>query len=426
MSENFFDIVVVGASFAGLSFVRNLPSDSKLKVLIVDAKKEPGATVESTGLITEHTRQLFSSFFDIDKFITNKITTIGVVTTDFQEHFFSKQETPWIYQTDTKKLIQALASNVSTNVQIWPETVFLGNQEINNKTKFITLSLSRQNNKIEVATRFLIGADGGSSKVAVVNKLSQNKKFLFGIEEVYLGKINLGSAPDETIYHFWFGDFSLGYGGWLSSTIIESKPAFRIGLAKKMAENQDSKRLLQKFTSILQEKNIITIQNHADSSYGVYGSKIPIGGPLKRIYNNCVLLIGDAAGYCGAFSADGIKGAVISRIESAKLVTAFLTNNQSNEKGFSQIHILMNKHHNVIKYYKKQILYRMIWDRMKSNRTFRQMFKIIKKEKEGFLSQFCDSKERGKGLVSIVFKLHCLPDLCLYGIYLAADLFKGK
>jgi len=80
MNENEFDIIVVGASFAGMSFVRNLPRNSNLKILVVDAKVAIGATVESTGLITEHTRRLFSGFFDIDQYITNKITTIGVIT----------------------------------------------------------------------------------------------------------------------------------------------------------------------------------------------------------------------------------------------------------------------------------------------------------------------------------------------------------
>jgi digeranylgeranylglycerophospholipid reductase len=424
MQQTHFDIVIVGASFAGLSFARNLPSDSLLKILIIDAKKEPGFTVESTGLITEHTRQLFSTFFDIDKFITNKITTIGVVTTDFQEHFFSKQETPWIYQTDTKKLIQALATNLPPNVQIWSEMVFIGNEEPDKETKEITVNLLHQNKKLQITTRFLIGADGGSSKVALANKLDRNKKFLFGIEEVYFGNIHLGYAPDETIYHFWFGNFSLGYGGWLSATLINGKSAFRIGLAKKLNKKEDSKILLQKFISIIQEKNIITINNQADLSYGVYGSKIPIGGPLKKIYNNNTLLIGDAAGYCGAFSADGIKGAIISGIEAAKLVSDFFQNGQADEKVFSKMHLSMNKHHNVITYYKKQLFYRLVWDLMKSNRTFEQMYKIIKKEKEGFLSQFCDSKEKGNGLISIVLKPHSIPDLCLYGIYLMLDLFK--
>ncbi|MFA7245082.1 MAG: NAD(P)/FAD-dependent oxidoreductase [Candidatus Magasanikbacteria bacterium] len=422
MNDLYFDIVVVGASFSGLSFVRNLPKDSKIKVLIVEAKPSVGFTVESTGLITEHTRQIFDSFFEIDNYITNKITTIGVVTTDFEEHFFSSKEDPWIYQTDTKKLIQEMANNLSENVTLWTETIYIDNSKIDEENKKMTVNFLQKGNKINVKTKFLIGADGGSSKVALQNSLEKNKKFLFGIEEVYFGNILLGPNPEETIYHFWFGDFSLGYGGWLSSTIIDDKKAFRIGLAKKMKENKNAKELLKKFIQVLLKKNIINIDNSVDASYGVYGSKIPIGGPLKNIYKSQILLIGDAAGFCGAFAADGIKGSIISGIESAKLLVDYF--DKSDDKVFASFLKNMNNYHNIITYYKKQVFYRFVWDRMKTNRTFRQMYKIIAKEKEGFLFQFCDSKEKGKGLSSLILKLHNVPSLVKYSWYIFIDFFK--
>ncbi|OGF20508.1 hypothetical protein A2316_01640 [Candidatus Falkowbacteria bacterium RIFOXYB2_FULL_38_15] len=425
MNENEFDIIVVGASFAGMSFVRNLPRNSNLKILVVDAKVAIGATVESTGLITEHTRRLFSGFFDIDQYITNKITTIGVITTDFEECFFSKQPTPWIYQTDTKKLIQSLASNLPPNVTVWPDTFYLENDKPDD-FGWMNITLTKQGKNVNLKTKFLIGADGGNSRVAKINNLDENKKFLFGIEEVYFGKINLGPNPNETIYHFWFGEFSLGYGGWLSSTIIEGRPAFRIGLAKKIGDSKDSKKILQQFTTILLQKKIITIENQDNSSCGTYGSNIPIGGPLQKFYCTGVMLIGDAAGFCGAFSADGIKGAVISGIESAKIVSTYLSCKLPDNSILKSLHTRMNAHHNVITYYKKQIFYRFVWDIMRSNRTFRQMFKIIKKEKEGFLKQFCDSKEKGKGLIFVVLKLRNIPSLILYAFYLLIDLFKSK
>ena len=40
----------------------------------------------------------------------------------------------------------------------------------------------------------------------------------------------------------------------------------------------------------------------------------------------------------------------------------------------------------------------MIWDFMKSNRTFDAMYRIIEREKETFIDQFCDSKDKKKSL----------------------------
>ena len=308
------------------------------------------------------------------------------------------------------------------NVKVWPDTLYKSNTPWANDT--ISVTLSKNGKPIKVNTRFLIGADGGGSKVAENNNLERNKKFLFGIEKVYYGDILLGPAPEKTIYHFWFGEFSLGYGGWLSATVLNGEKAFRIGLAKKLKDAGDTQKLLKLFTETLIEKNIISIKGQADASCGVYGSKIPIGGVLNNIYAPGVLLIGDAAGFCGAFAADGIKGSVISAIEAAGMVDKYLKQPVPDDSMFRKLHNRMNLHHKVIKYYKKQVFYRFIWDRMKSNRTFRQMFLIIKGEKELFLQKFCDSKEKGKSLLSLVLKIRNLPKLALYVWYLLLDLFK--
>ncbi|MBU0646631.1 FAD-dependent oxidoreductase [Patescibacteria group bacterium] len=95
-----FDVVIVGASFSGLTLAHHLPQ--QYKVLVIDSKPSAGSTVESTGLITSKTRQEFLSFFPIDDYITNRISSICVVSPNFQDHFISSLDHPWIYQTDTK------------------------------------------------------------------------------------------------------------------------------------------------------------------------------------------------------------------------------------------------------------------------------------------------------------------------------------
>ncbi len=56
-----YDVLIVGASFAGLTLVHHLPRH--LRVLVVDAKPLAGASVESTGLITTKTYEEFKTFF---------------------------------------------------------------------------------------------------------------------------------------------------------------------------------------------------------------------------------------------------------------------------------------------------------------------------------------------------------------------------
>jgi geranylgeranyl reductase len=274
--------------------------------------------------------------------------------------------------------------------------------------------------KKQIRAKFIVGADGSHSLVAKLNPvLSQNRRFLAGHEKVFYGEITFGEHSDNTIYHFWFGEFSLGYGGWLSPTFINGKKAFRLGLAKLSADSRDLKRI-DEFISILVEKQIIRIDGDPNKPVVGFGHLIPIGGVLPHVYDKHTLLIGDAAGLCGAFAADGIKGAVVSGIVGAELVNSFINGDQEALKTF---YPKIQKYSHLMTYYRKQLLYRFLWDRMKSNRSFHLLYELIAAEKESFLYQFCDSKDRQKSLVRVVLKLKNVFKLTGYAFSLLLDFF---
>lgn len=413
MEDGTFDIAIIGASFSGLTLAHHLPKE--LKVLVVDAKPEAGATVESTGLITSKTRTEFASFIAIDQYITNPISAIAVIAPGLNDMFTSTVPEPWIYQTDTKALVRALADSLPSNVTLRTKTVFLGVDDANRPTKIRVRSLGADEETI--AIKFLVGADGGHSKVAQsIEKLSKNTRFLFGYEQVYFGDVLRGEKPAETIYHYWFGEFSLGYGGWLSPTVVDGRPAFRIGLAKLLRDRGDAKQLTEQFVTDLVARGDIRLDEPMPQY--VFGSHIPVNGIRSTIAHENVLLIGDAAGFCGAFAADGIKGSVISGKEAAILIPQYLRGKAS---ALKQLHARMNSHGGIIGYYRRQLLYRWIWDVMQKNRTFRAMFDIIAAEHETFLEQFCDSKDKHRSLARTVLKWRHTLKLVKYGVYWCID-----
>lgn len=410
-----YDVVIVGASFSGLTLAHHLPNT--FRVLVVDAKPSAGATVESTGLITGKTRDEFATFFDIDRFITNPITSICVVAPNFDDHFVSKTREPWIYQTDTKGLVKRLAETLPSNVTLRTSTVFIGT-DVTEDGRVVHLQ-TMGGEKEAVRAWLLVGADGGRSKVAQsVPGLDRNGRFLFGYERVFFGDVRLGPQPEETIYHYWFGEFSLGYGGWLSPTVVDGRKAFRIGLAKLAKDRGDAKDLMDRFLEILQTRNTIAIDGDPAKPDYVFGSMIPIGGALKRIHTDDVLLIGDAAGFCGAFAADGIKGSVVSGKEAARLIPERLGGKRD---ALSRLRSSIDGRTGLMEYYRRQVRYRFIWDRMKTNRTFTAMYRIIEAEKESFLDQFCDSKDTRKSLTRVVLKLRHAPKLVRYAWYMFLD-----
>lgn len=417
MTMERFDVTIIGGSFAGLTLARHLPRN--LRVLVAEAKPQPETSVESTGLITNRTREEFSSFLEIDRYVTNPIRTIGVFAPNYEDRFFSSTAQPWIHQTDTKALVKALAEGLPPNVTLMNAAAFAEAAPVQDGYR---IKLIGGGKSFEIETRFLVGADGARSRVAqAVPGLDRNEKFLFGYEQVFFGKVKAGPNPEETIYHFWFGEFSLGYGGWLSPTVVDGRPAFRLGLAKLMTDRGDAKELTEKFVERLIAEGIIVIDGDKAKPAYVFGSLIPIGGSLKRIRSGRTLLIGNAAGFCGAFAADGIKGAVVSAKEAAPLIARFLGGEAKALDGFVAA---VNRHDWLLEYYRRQVRYRKIWDMMKSDRAFDALYRIIEKEKETFLEQFCDSKDKRRNLTRTVLKFKHLPGLVRFSFRLFLDCFR--
>lgn len=390
-----FDLVIVGASFAGLTLAKHLPSE--MSILIIDRKKKLNSICESTGLVTTKTKELLEVFVpDIRRYLTNDCDTLGVITTDFETCFFSKADKPWIYSTDTPELLAHLGRIQGPNVTILLDSEFIGFERLPNS---LQIKVKCGGNEIEVfETDFLVGADGSRSRVAEFSGLDRNKRFLLGYEKHFYGQILLGPSPSTTVYHYWFGEFSLGYGGWLSPTAINGRSSFRLGLAK-LAHNGKDLKMLDVFISRLIEKKHIQVEGEVVNSFA---GQVPIGGTLKNIYADRVLLIGDAAGLCGAFAADGIKGAIVSGQVAATGIVEFLKT--KNHRIFSSFLQQVNEHERLVIYFRKQLLYRFVWDGMKSNSTFKAMFDIIEQEKETFINQFSNAKNTGGGLGGIILK----------------------
>lgn len=414
MNDSLFDVVIVGASFSGLTLAHHLPRH--LRVLIVDAKPSAGATVESTGLITVRTRELFTSFVDIDRFITNPMTSVCVMAPGWKDVFFSHTSHPWIFQTDTRALVRHLADTLPDNVTFRASTTYISATGSPNAS---SVTLLTNNERYDVGTRFLIGADGSRSRVAASTPgIDVNTSFLYGVEQVYLGDILLGDHPAQTIYHIWFGAFSLGYGGWLSPTTHEGKPAVRIGLAKHARDRGDAAHLMKAFIHELHAHGHISFDEHASPVFQ-FGGMIPVGGTRKHIHAGNVLVVGDAAGLCGAFAADGIKGSLVSGMESAPLIARWL---EGDRGALSELRGRIDSHDQLMRYYAKQLRYRWIWDRMKRNQTFRAMFDIIAREHTTFLNQFCDSKDKKTSLTRMVLRWQHLPFLIRYAFWIVADI----
>ncbi len=422
MPRDSYDIVIIGASFSGLTLAHHLAKS--LSVLVIEAKPTVGSSVESTGLITERTRQLFASFFPIERFLTNQMTKIAVIAPDFATHFISETDEPWIHQTDTRALMKELAATVPGNVDVLTASLFVGaERDEQGRATHVRVRTSAGEQKI--ACGMLVGADGGRSKVAedAAGKLSRNKRFLFGFERLYYGDFLLGEEPEATIAHYWFGEFSLGYGGWISPTVIDGKKGLRIGLAKLPHDRGEVAGLLTQFTEKLIALRHIRLDGEVAKPFHQFGSLIPMGGVLRTTAYQNTLLIGDAAGYCGAFAADGIKGSLASGIEAARAIEGYLVREQAFlAEGVTP---QLTSYDNLPRYYFRQVFYRLCWDLLQSDKAFTRLHGIVAQEKQSFLHQFCDSKDKRRSLLRIILQWKYVPELTWLGLEVMRTLPKA-
>jgi len=414
------DVIIIGASFSGLTLAHHLPGN--LDVVVIDRKTRLNDGVESTGLITTATHNELKSFTDVERFEPNDVTSICVVAPDYKKHFFSSTAEPWMYTTDTPELLKHMAETVPAHVDIRLGSGLVSYIIEDGVEYPVHVTYLHNGEKKELRAKFLVGTDGSKSTVARLHhRLSQNEKFLAGHEKVFYGDIHLGDRPEQSVYHFWFGEFSLGYGGWLSPTIIDGKNAFRVGLAKLHGQERKGIREVSRFIEILQEKKIITIDpEHPESVYG-FGHLIPIGGVLERITDQHVMLLGDAAGLCGAFAADGIKGAVLSGKIAASMIPEYLS---GDEGVLEEYRDRIEGCGGMMSYYRRQVLYRRVWEMMKSDRSFFALYDIVERQKEQFLNQYCDNKDRGKSLARVVLRPKNTWALLLFSWSIFMDMFR--
>jgi flavin-dependent dehydrogenase len=147
-----------------------------------------------------------------------------------------------------------------------------------------------------VTTKYLIGADGIQSSV---------REKLYGEEEniafVFQELVEADGEFDENFYAILREDISPTYG-----YLIPKKRHLKIGVGVPQPYLESSSQYMIRFKNLLGDK--FGYNEHSIKSKEVWG--IPYG--YVYVGRGNVLLAGDAAGFCNAFSGEGIRLAIES------------------------------------------------------------------------------------------------------------------
>ena len=163
----------------------------------------------------------------------------------------------------------------------------------------------------------LIGADGARSQVAQAVGLDRNERMLAGAEWLIEG----AEIARDTFYLVMDAQLAPGYCLWLAPH-AEMAALGVAGRQREFKPNESLRQAQALFADVTDLSQMRIVERK--------GGNIPVGGRLKRVYRDDAsgraLLLGDAAGLCGAATGGGIYPAIISGKLAGQAVAQELLN----------------------------------------------------------------------------------------------------
>jgi flavin-dependent dehydrogenase len=290
-----FDLLIVGASFAGLAAARTAASRG-LSVLVIDSKPEAGARVHTSGILV---REAIEEI-DIPHHLTRRVPGVRLYSPNLRHiELFSPGYA--FYTTRTADLLRWMAKEArEAGAHILWRTPFDGARREGDVFRL---------DGIDIKARYLIGADGARSRVARAFGLSLNRRFLTGLE------VELephGSVDPRFLHCFADSRLAPGYIGW----VAPGPDAIQLGLAVRDGSKPDLAAFQAMTARAFAWKDMKVVERRS--------GLIPAGGPRPRVAAPGVLLIGDAAGWVSPATGGGIRLAFKYGRRAAALVADHL------------------------------------------------------------------------------------------------------
>jgi flavin-dependent dehydrogenase len=291
-----YDLVIVGASFAGLVCAR-AAAIRGLRTLVLEAKRDPGARISTTGILVKEA----ADEIDLPHDLTRTVHGVRLYAPSLRSVDLAA---PGYYflTSNTAELLRWLAREAETAGARIRCSVKLAHAVRQGDMIFLP--------QLGLRTRYLVGADGARSTVARIFDLGHNRRFLTGLEVEYP---DLPKADPGYLHCFLDSRLARGYLAW----VAPAPGFFQVGLASNGKAKPDLRAFLA----------------HTERLFGFSGlsvkerrsGRIPCGGPVHPFAASRVLLIGDAAGHVSPLTGGGIRLAFRYGRRAAQLIADHLT-----------------------------------------------------------------------------------------------------
>ena len=307
------DCAVVGASFAGLACATALARGG-MRVTVLEKKTDAGEKLHTTGIIV---KDAIDQVALLDGLPADLVRRIGGVRLYAPNLRYVDLTAPGYYflATDTPQMMRWLAARAEeAGAHIAYRALF---EQARRTQSGFDLN--------EVGTaRFLVGADGPSSRVAKALGLGQSKKFLFGVEYEYAG-VEI-KEPDR-LHCFIDRRLAPGYIAW----VVAGVGMVQVGLARRVPSDRFTateamSAFLEKIAPIFDFRRV--------RPASVRAGLIPCGGVVKPVAARRVMLVGDAAGMVSPVTAGGIHTALKHGLAVGHAIADYLRGRNEDPSGW--------------------------------------------------------------------------------------------
>lgn len=273
-----YDLVIVGASFAGLIAARTAAMRG-LDVAVLDAKPEAGHRVATTGILVKEA----ADEVDIPYRLTRRVHGVRLYAPS-RRHIDLFAPGYFFLTTDTANVLRWLAAEaMRAGAKILYRARFEGADRVDGIFRFRGLN---------IAARYILGADGARSAVARTFGLGVNRRFLTGIEVEYEG---LADADPRFLHCFLDSKLAPGYLGWVAAGPVVTQAGLAVGPGRR----PDLKAFLAATEPIFGFSKATPVEKRS--------GRIPAGGLVHPWSADGVMLVGDAAGQVSPATGGGIK-----------------------------------------------------------------------------------------------------------------------